>query len=1852
MKFNTKILILTIVLLAMVSLTAVSAADDIDVLDDSSGVLSVSQDETIQLDSNDYNKTVYIDSQGDDSGAGTEKSPYASLNKAISNVDASDNAVIYMGAGIYTGENNTNLKINLAHKNYNGSLTIIGAGNGKTIIDANLEAPIFSTISADSIVILKDITFINGKNNLGSAISNDGDLTIDSCVFENNSAGAYAAVYQNKANNLKVVNSVFRNNNAGSANVDIYGYMSETSGYNVTLINSSFYNAASSYSWGDSASVDIQATNVLVQANTFTNVTSSGKSSLYVRSPNGKILNNTFKDCSYTGSSGAILYFAGNGIYLEGNKFENCSTTSNSPIYALMNYNAHLAFNDKLVEETTFKLTCNLTDDMGNAVDSYYKVSFYLDGVKLGEATSTGGVATLSVNKLMENGNYSLTGDYGDENPMECEVKNATVTVDFDHNPMDVWVSATGNDTTGKGTETNPFQTIKAAIDYALGEDSVEITVHVKDGIYNITGDYGLSYSDVVALSIIGENYGKAVIDGNNANGFLTSGQYTDVLLQNLTFVNGTGQYSRSFNVRYLTMKDCIVNNIGQLYAQNNPSHVVFDNVIWTNTKQLSAYDAEIYNSHFENITSSGTGNLWLATSGDNEVIIENSKFINMVCTGTSGAGVAYVQGNFRSVNNTYDSNKATSRSYGALYVSANKIVSINDTFINNQANENYGAACFYPNNANATLQVINAKFINNTAGGFGGALGIYGGELINCTFENNTAATLGGAIYMPTHSTSVYLSDLTLTDVKFTGNGAENNGQDIYIVPSTNANNLHCNLIGMTVSINDLNTTTLQDFVVANVTHESGAVIGGGAVTFYSNGSYMGVADVVDGFAVLDYIGFKTDGTFPLSCEYNLATNDTVYNNATLVVALAPLKDNVTLYVSDSKGDDINGTGTLDNPFKTIKAALNSGYKQSAVIVVRVLEGNYTGDLNNNLTLPSSLDISIVGDGQGKTIIDGQDVSWFMKILAGDGFVTIANMTVANITKNYVDAKLYNQMPALTIENGAVVFVEGVEFVRCHGTEGGAIFNEGTLSVTGSRFFNNGDSSNGAAIKNMGTLTVYKSEFIANHAKYYSTIYNDGNMYFYDSVVQDAMRVNGWTGNALVMGGKGNITMANSTISRSGKTSAELIGTGQTWSDNPGFVIGIASTSGTVKVFDSLIDGNNKGYTAQYVSNYAFGGTSGVPLNVEVSNTRIVNVLGLVMNSKGNNLFDSCYIENVTNAHASTSYDFNLTVVNSYFADGTTVVQKKATANVDLNNNWWGSNDKPVYKVGTVNTSPDTWLVLALEASDEPGLLQDVILSFQVTDGENVTDFYGWLYPREFTMSVVNGTLDETNGTIVNDVYAQFKGIDGAPYYIEATVDGQTLNLTKGKVTIGVSEIFAEDIELIVGETEFDVIVLVDNVSASNFNITLIVNNTTYVVPVFDGIASFEIEELPFGNYTLSYSIKDNDVCYASTASANLTVLKNDAEISFVSNVTDQVIIILTGVDDEPLAGVEVSYSIDGKSYKNKTDDNGQIVIDGVRDVVDVIASYDGDAVYNPISVEQNVTVFNGRKDTKMAIVSVDGKFNVEGILTDVDGNPIANATIDYKFGNNADKVITDEKGAFAISAENAEIVFSYAETFDYKASNATLVLKDIAPVRLSSQFNVTEGTTFETYAVETGAGEKGALYAFVLRDSNGNPIANATVTFAYKTVVFNSTTDENGTLYLGISTYLAQDALCAMSYLGDETHNATFVAFNFKIQKKPTTITAAAKTYKASKKYKYLTVTLKTIKGSSRDGKTYLKKGKKITLTVNGKTYKGYTNANGKVTFTITNLNKKGKYTAVIKFAGSDTYTGAKTKVKLKVK
>ena len=58
------------------------------------------------------------------------------------------------------------------------------------------------------------------------------------------------------------------------------------------------------------------------------------------------------------------------------------------------------------------------------------------------------------------------------------------------------------------------------------------------------------------------------------------------------------------------------------------------------------------------------------------------------------------------------------------------------------------------------------------------------------------------------------------------------------------------------------------------------------------------------------------------------------------------------------------------------------------------------------------------------------------------------------------------------------------------------------------------------------------------------------------------------------------------------------------------------------------------------------------------------------------------------------------------------------------------------------------------------------------------------------------------------------------------------------------------------------------------------------------------------------------------------------------------------------------------------------------------------------------------------------------------------------------------------------------------------------------------------------------------------------------------------------------------------------------------------------------------------------------KVTLKVKGKTFKATTNAKGNATFKIKKLAKKGKYTAVIKFAGNKNYAATSKKIIITVK
>ena len=205
-----------------------------------------------------------------------------------------------------------------------------------------------------------------------------------------------------------------------------------------------------------------------------------------------------------------------------------------------------------------------------------------------------------------------------------------------------------------------------------------------------------------------------------------------------------------------------------------------------------------------------------------------------------------------------------------------------------------------------------------------------------------------------------------------------------------------------------------------------------------------------------------------------------------------------------------------------------------------------------------------------------------------------------------------------------------------------------------------------------------------------------------------------------------------------------------------------------------------------------------------------------------------------------------------------------------------------------------------------------------------------------------------------------------------------------------------------------------------------------------------------------------------------------------------------------------------------------------------------------------------------------------------------------------------------------------------------------DIGTDAIRTKIDVASKATFT--ASDIAAGENGETLTFRLTDENGNALSNKTVHAALNGKIYASKTDGEGYAKLQITQDSSRTYTCALSFEGDEKYSASPLTISkLTVSKKKTSISASAKTFKA-KATKKISVTLKTVKNAA-DGKTYLKKGKKLTLTVNGKTYSAKTNAKGIAKFTI-KLTKKGKYSAKVKFAGDETYKSSSKSVKITIK
>ena len=274
--------------------------------------------------------------------------------------------------------------------------------------------------------------------------------------------------------------------------------------------------------------------------------------------------------------------------------------------------------------------------------------------------------------------------------------------------------------------------------------------------------------------------------------------------------------------------------------------------------------------------------------------------------------------------------------------------------------------------------------------------------------------------------------------------------------------------------------------------------------------------------------------------------------------------------------------------------------------------------------------------------------------------------------------------------------------------------------------------------------------------------------------------------------------------------------------------------------------------------------------------------------------------------------------------------------------------------------------------------------------------------------------------------------------------------------------------------------------------------------------------------------------------------------------------------------------------------------------------------------------------------VATADGRIVIK--LQDTNGDILAGKTINYTVnGEDQTPITTNEEGLANIAiGENAEIIFTYAGDSKTQGCTASISFTSTASPKLATEIVYED---METTAVDgTNEPGTGAYFTITLKDSEGTLLANKDVQFGFNGKIYNKTTDDDGKAQLQINLQRADIYTFAVNFAGDDSYNSSFAVAKITVKKQTPTLTVPNKSYKASAKTKTLTATFKSAKGT-------LIAGKKVTFTVNGKTYTATTDAKGVASVNVS-LSAKKTYSFTAKFAGDNTYAAVTKTGKVTIK
>ena len=919
-------------------------------------------------------------------------------------------------------------------------------------INANNLGRIFNVTSTADKLNIYNANLINGNADIGGAIYNTGSVYAYNTNFINNTATTMGgAVFNNGT--LTIQKCIVDNNDITkrtSSDSEDYGGAAIYNWYDSTLFikNSTISNNLKNYKNGDYVvgAVTSLGKTIISQNSYFVNnsgrwggaITTSGSSL-----PGKKVNELSISDSTFSKNGG--LY--GAGIFIQGSKFSitSCvfdSNTASGKGNMTPNDNNGAAIEvtntDKAITGTISRSTfTNNKAQYGGAIDICAGTIKITNSKFINNSADVEGGA-IDINTLNGNPKVTISGSKFINNSAPLggailNIKDLTVKgstfINNTPNTIFNWVGAGGN----LNLNIKTFTDLQNAIGLVTGTLTLNqnVAMTAKEA-----ADFTNGITINKDITIDGKGH---TIDAKNLGRIFSIGEGFTVTLTNATLINGKADKGGAiYNDGSLTLSDVkLSDNAADSYggAVFNNGHLVVGNSVFDSNDIVNRGSASV-----------DYGGAAIYNWYDGTLTVSDSNFTNNIKNYKNGDNLV-----------------------GAITTIGNATV-IGSNFVNNSGR--WGGAISATGaelrKNSSTLTVSNTIFKDNSAL-YAGAVYIWGSNynIADCVFDNNTAFGKGNMTPNNNNGGALVVSQVsrfnepitgTISGSKFTNNKAQYGGAAYF----------NKGFVTITDSVFENNVATAE----------------GGAVDF----SHASVKDLVVSINNSSFVGNKAPvaGAIFTNVDSKITNSNFINNSAAKIGgAICNVND---LTVENSKF--VNNTPQAIHNSKELHLGIETFTDlQNAIGLV---DGILTLDSDIAMTDDEAagfvngvaINKNIRIDGKGHTI-SAEDLGRIFSI--GEGFtVTLTNATLIN-GKADKGGAIYN--------DGSLTLSDVKLSDNAADSYGGAVFNNGHL-VVGNSVFDSNDIVNrgsasvdygGAAIYNWydGTLTVSGSNFTNNIKNY-----------------------------------------------------------------------------------------------------------------------------------------------------------------------------------------------------------------------------------------------------------------------------------------------------------------------------------------------------------------------------------------------------------------------------------------------------------------------------------------------------------------------------------------------------------------------------------------------------------------------------------------------------------------------------------------------------------------------------------------------------------------------------------------------